>query len=89
MTRSNSNVTQKKGNGSKHSESSQSAPQRISPAVVEKYLKGIKYPSNRENLINKAEENSAPTDVIKVLNKFKEKQYHSTIDVSKEIGAVR
>lgn len=74
--------------GQKSSEGGRGNPEKASPAAVERYLKGMKYPADKNNLVSKAKENSAPADVMHVLDKFTEKDYHSPIDVSKEVGAV-
>ena len=63
-------------------------PDKASPAAIERYLKGINFPSNKQGLISRAKENNAPDDVLRVLDRFEEKDYHTVIDVSKEVGRV-
>ena len=58
----------------------------ISPAIVEKYLAGIHYPAEKKNLVEKARDNDARSDVVNLLNKLPNKTYKSPIDITKEIG---
>jgi hypothetical protein len=74
--------------GLKSSEGGRGDPEKASPAAIERYLKGMKYPANKDDLINKAKENEAPSDVMSVLKRFTDHQYHSPIDVSKEVKEV-
>ena len=59
---------------------------KINPIEVERYLKGIHYPASKEDLVNQAESNEAPQEIIDFLNNFEDKEYGSTIDVTKEAG---
>jgi hypothetical protein len=52
---------------------------------VEKFLKGIRYPANKEKILDQAKKNKAPETIINLLNKFEEIEYKGPIDVSKEI----
>ena len=61
-------------------------PDKASPVAVENYIKGIKFPADKGELIKQEENNRAPDDVLHVMNKFEDKEYHSPIDISKEIG---
>ena len=70
----------------KTSEAGRGDPHKASPAAIEKYLKGIDFPTGKDSLIKQATENAAPEDVLYVLNQFEEKTYHSPIDVAKEVG---
>lgn len=74
--------------GRKASEGGRGNPEKASPAAIERYLKGIHYPANKKDLTSQAKNNGAPEDVMSVLNRFEEKEYHSPIDVSKEVGRV-
>jgi hypothetical protein len=74
--------------GQKSSEGGRGDPQKASPAAIERYLKGINYPASKDDLVNKAKENNAPSDVMYILKQFEEKQYNSPIDVSKEVGRI-
>lgn len=74
--------------GQKSSEGGRGDPEKASPAAIERYLKGINYPASKSDLVNKAKENSAPSDVMHVLNQFTDQKYNSPIDVSKEVGRI-
>ena len=63
-------------------------PTNVSPATIEHYLKGMKYPADKERLLEQARSNHAPEDVIRVLGAFEEKEYNGVVDVNKEIGKV-
>lgn len=75
--------------GKKSAQGSAGNPQKASPATIEHYIKGIKFPANKANLISKANDNNAPNDVMNVLKKFESKDYHSPIDVSKKVGRIK
>ena len=67
---------------------------KANPAVVEKYLAGVDYPANRQDLIKRARMNNADSDVMETLDSLPDQTYHSPIDVSKamagsEIGSTR
>jgi hypothetical protein len=72
----------------KTSEGGRGHPEKASPAAIERYLKGINFPANKGNLIKHAKDSEAPKDVLHVLNQFEEKEYHSVIDVSEEVGRI-
>jgi uncharacterized protein DUF2795 len=58
----------------------------VSPAIVEKYLAGIRYPTEKKNLVAKAHDKDAPCDVMDLLSKLPDKTYRSPIDITKEMG---
>lgn len=74
--------------GQKSSEGGRGNPEKASPAAIERYLKGIHYPASKDNLVNKAKENNAPSDVMHILNQFEDHEYNSPIDVSKEVSRI-
>lgn len=59
---------------------------RVSPAQIEKYLKGIDFPSSKQSLINHAKQNNAPDDVMQLLQRMPDKEYGSAADIAREIG---
>lgn len=75
--------------GKKTSEGGRGDPHKASPAAVEKYLKGITFPADKNELIKHARENAAPDDVLYVLGQFGEEEYHSPIDVAKEVSNIK
>jgi len=60
----------------------------VSPAIVEKYLAGIRFPAEKGSLVEKATGKNAPADVLTLLNKLPDKTYRSPIDITKEIGRI-
>jgi hypothetical protein len=61
---------------------------KITPITVEKYLKGIDFPANREELAEQAKQNNAPSEIVGMLNKLEEKQYNNVTDIAKEVSRV-
>ncbi|HUS57904.1 MAG TPA: DUF2795 domain-containing protein [Planctomycetota bacterium] len=61
---------------------------RVSPAQVEKFLKGIDFPAGKQDIINHAKQNKATDDVMQLLQQMPDKDYASAADVAKEIGKV-
>ncbi len=62
---------------------------KVSPAQVEFYLKGIKFPASKQDIIRQAEDNGADRPVLNILGSLREKEYHSPIDISKAIGKMK
>jgi hypothetical protein len=60
----------------------------VSPAIVEKYLAGVHYPTEKQNLVNNAQNRDAPQDVMNLIDKLPNKTYTSPIDITKEIGKI-
>lgn len=58
----------------------------VSRLDLQHYLNGVSYPSNKDGLVQKAQENQAPIDVIDLLNSLPDWEYHSIADISKAIG---
>jgi hypothetical protein len=59
---------------------------KINPIQLQKYLKGISYPTNKETLQETARRNGAPEDVIAALQQVPEQSYNAPKDVSQQIG---
>ncbi|MFN7710106.1 MAG: DUF2795 domain-containing protein [Holosporales bacterium] len=83
-----SNDTSRHTAGVKSSMGGSGDPDKASPAAIERYMKGIHFPANKDDLVNRAKENGAPTDVLHVLDRFEDKEYNSPIDISKEVGRI-
>jgi len=58
----------------------------VSPAQVEKSIKGTHFPAQKQDLIQRARENHANQDVLKVLENMPDKQFNSPVDISKAMG---
>lgn len=61
----------------------------VSPAEVEKYLKGANYPSKKQDLVKHAEQQNAPQDIINVLRKMPDETFNKPMDVTKAIGEIK
>jgi hypothetical protein len=59
---------------------------RVSPAEVEKSLKGVDYPAKKQDLVKHAQKQGADQDVIDTLKELPEEEFNSPIDVTKAIG---
>jgi hypothetical protein len=57
-----------------------------SPAKIQHSLKGAHYPSNKDDLVRLAKRNSAPNDVLKILDVIPDKEYSSPADLMKAVG---
>ncbi|KUG21287.1 antigen [hydrocarbon metagenome] len=69
-------------------EASVSTATAVSAAEVQKYLKGIDYPTDKKGIVDQAQKNGAPNEVISILNRIDDQQYGSTTDVSRAIGKI-
>ena len=89
MTNMNKNEDNgRRAGGQKSREGGRGDPDKASPAAVERYLKGIKFPANKEKLTQQAKSNNAPSDVLSVISRMEDKEYNSPVDVAKEVGNV-
>lgn len=61
----------------------------VSPIAVERYLKGIDFPATKDDLIQHAQENDAPNDVLGALDRFDDRPYSSVADIAREVSKVR
>lgn len=57
----------------------------VSPATVEKYLKGVHFPANKKDLIKQANQNSAPREVSELIEQFDDGDYKNVTEISQEI----
>ncbi|MGZ7070454.1 MAG: DUF2795 domain-containing protein [Methanobacterium sp.] len=62
---------------------------KVSPAQVEKSIKGIKFPASKQDLILQAESNNASDDVLNILENVPDKQFHSPMEISIAIGKMK
>lgn len=81
-----------RGHGGKHesgrkaSEGGRGYLDKVNPAAVERYLRGIAFPATKDDLIEQARDNDAPGDVLKALDMLDDKRYDSVVDITKEVG---
>lgn len=57
-----------------------------SPANIQTYLKGVDYPSDKQALLKKAQQNGAPDEVIRTIDSFEDQEYGGPQDVMKAYG---
>jgi hypothetical protein len=62
--------------------------QTISPIEVERYLKGINFPANKKNLIDRAKINQAPQEIVRLLKQVTDKNYTSPVEITKEMSKI-
>jgi len=60
-----------------------------SAAELEKYLKGVNYPVDKNTLLRKAKANGAPEEVCHMIENLHWDEFRSPIDVSKAFGETR
>lgn len=58
----------------------------ISSADIQKYLGGMNYPANKNDLMNKARENGASSEIIDALGGLPSNTYNSPNDVMRAFG---
>jgi hypothetical protein len=57
-----------------------------SPANVQKYLSGVHYPADKQDLIECARRNSAPDEVMQEIRQLPDEQFGGPQDVMKGYG---
>lgn len=60
----------------------------VSAADVQSSLRGIDYPAGKEGVIEQAQKNKASSEVIEILKKIEDKEFHSAADLSSALGKV-
>lgn len=61
----------------------------VTAADVERAIRGIDFPADRNDLVHQAESNKAHTDIIDILKNLPGNKFNSPIDVSKAFGKER
>lgn len=61
---------------------------RASPDEVAKYLKGIQFPTNKQDLIDTAKKSKAPYPVVRTLEIIKPEKFDSIDDVKEGVSRV-
>ena len=59
---------------------------KANPIQVQKYLKGLDYPANKDQIIETAEEHDADEAVIGALRALPDEEFQTPTDVSHAIG---
>lgn len=60
--------------------------ENVSAAEVATFLKGIDFPKSKAELIDHAEDNNAPPEVINLLEELPDRDYSSMAEVEHEVG---
>jgi hypothetical protein len=61
----------------------------VNPIQLQKYLGGLDYPASKEDLLRRAQEQGADTDVLQTLRSLPADQFNSPNDVSEAVGQLR
>ncbi len=59
-----------------------------SPANVQKFLEGVSYPASKDDLIERAEENGAPEEVMETIRSLPADRFGGPQDVMKAYGEI-
>lgn len=60
----------------------------VNPVQMEKYLKGMKYPATKMELVSCAQQNGADKQVCEMLECLPEQKYEHVTDVSRAISSM-
>ena len=61
---------------------------KANPIQVQKYLSGMDYPADKDEIIDHAKDQGADNDVVQILQQLPEQEYKTAADVSKAIGQI-
>ena len=61
---------------------------KASPIQVQKYLSGMDYPADKDEIIDHAKDQGADNDVVQILQQLPERDYKTAADVCKTIGQI-
>jgi len=56
------------------------------PIQVQKYLGGLNYPVNKQDILDKAKEEGAEGEVLEALESIPDQEYSSPTEVSREVA---
>jgi len=63
--------------------------QKVNPIQVQKFLGGIDYPTDKQTILDRAQEGEADENVMAVLERIPDQEYESPTDVSQAISAAQ
>lgn len=58
----------------------------VNPVQIQKYLKGVDYPANKQTLIENAKKLGADDNVRESLEKLPDQEYDAPVDVSQALA---
>lgn len=61
---------------------------KVNPIELQKHLKGVDYPVDKETLIKHAEQNGADKEALSVLKQLPDDEYETPAAVNKAVGDV-
>lgn len=59
-----------------------------SPSNILHHLKGVDFPAKKSGLLEQAQKNNAENDILDIIRKLPDNEYHSMADVLKGVGRV-
>ena len=67
----------------------QESEAKVSASQLALYLKGIKFPASRDDIVETARSNGAPESVIGVMQKLPKREYNRANEVEHEFGQMK
>jgi hypothetical protein len=61
----------------------------VNPVQLQKFLKGMDYPADKNTLLQRARENGADDNVMRTLEQLPRDEFNSPNDVSEAVGDLR
>ncbi|MCE5197827.1 MAG: DUF2795 domain-containing protein [Armatimonadota bacterium] len=59
-----------------------------SPSNIAHYLKGINFPCNKQDIVDYAEDNNAPDEIVQVIEDLPDQEYSSMADLMQGVGQI-
>lgn len=69
--------------------SSQPGHGKVSASEIERFIGGIDFPANKQDLVKQARSNDAPQEVLDVMEDFPDRKYNDAADVGRGIGEAK
>lgn len=69
--------------------SAQAGHGKVSAAEVEKYVGGLDFPADKNDLVEHARGKDAPREVLDLMENFPDREYTSAADVAVAIGEAK
>ncbi len=61
---------------------------KVNPIQMQKYLKGMDYPANKQELLEHAKKGGADENICATLERLPDEEYETPADVSKAVGQI-
>jgi hypothetical protein len=62
---------------------------KANPIQVQKFLSGMDYPANKDELVDHAKSKGADENIMQTLEQLPDEDYETPADVSKAIGQIK